>query len=202
VYGEIMKITEKYRDLIAFMLIGDGYVDKNGSMSVLHCERQEDYVRWKAKLIKPLLTKSGVFYKQNGVNGAYMFRIKCSYYTKLLRRILYTPKKDITNRKLLDRLNSLGLAIWYMDDGGLSQKKRNGVVHANELMLNTHLTKSENQILIDYFKDKWNISFTQVKNKGWYRLRCGTKEARKFIKIVYPYVSQVPSMAHKLNVKK
>ena len=49
---------------------------------------------------------------------------------------------------MLNRLNALGIAIWYMDDGGLSQKKRNGVVHANELMLNTGLSKENNQIII------------------------------------------------------
>ena len=40
-----------------------------------------------------------------------------------------------------------------MDDGGLSQKKRNGVIYANELMLNTGLQKDDNQIIIDYFKE-------------------------------------------------
>ena len=69
------------------------------------------------------------------------------------------------------------------------------------MILNTHLTKENNQIIIDYFNQRWNIKFTQVKNRGLYRLRCGTQEARKFIKIVEPYVSQVESMSHKLKVK-
>lgn len=75
-----------------------------------------------------------------------------------------------------------------MDDGGLSQKKRNGKVHANDLILNTHLSKEENQVIIDYFKEEWDIHFTQIKNKNRYRLRCGTREARKFISIVEPYI--------------
>ena len=88
-----------------------------------------------------------------------------------------------------------------MDDGGLSQKKRDGKVHANELMLNTGLDKQKNQIIIDYFKDVWGINFNQYKNKSVYRLACGTKEARKFIQIVKPYVEQVDCMKYKLNVK-
>ena len=87
-----------------------------------------------------------------------------------------------------------------MDDGGLSQKKRNGAVYANELMLNTCTTRSNNDVLIKYFLEVWDIKFTQVLNRGHYRLRCGTKEARKFIALVKPYVSEVASMQHKLNV--
>ena len=109
--------------------------------------------------------------------------------------------KNIYNRKLLNRLSAIHVAIWYMDDGGLSQKKRNGTIQANDLMLNTHTIQENNQVIIDYFKQVWDVSFTQVKNKGHYRLRCGTKEARKFLNIVREFVSQVPSMAHKLNVK-
>ena len=89
-----------------------------------------------------------------------------------------------------------------MDDGGLSQKKQDGVVVANDLMLNTGLQKEENQTIIDYFLEVWGIQFTQVKNHNCYRLRCGTKEARKFISIVYPYVSQLKCFEHKLNIKK
>lgn len=74
-------------------------------------------------------------------------------FMKMFRRILYKPNKRIAQRKLLNRLTPLGLAIWYMDDGGLSQKKRNGVIYANELMLNTWLQKDDNQIIIDYFKE-------------------------------------------------
>ena len=48
-------------------------------------------------------------------------------------------------------------------------------------MLNTGLNKEENQIIIDYFKDVWNISFSQVKNHNCYRLRCGKKEGEKLI---------------------
>ena len=63
------------------------------------------------------------------------------------------------------------------------------------------INKENNQIIIDYFCDVWDISFTQVKNRGHYRIRCGTKEARKFLAVVQEYVSQVPCMIHKLNIK-
>jgi hypothetical protein len=197
-----MKPSKDIRHLVLFMAMGDGSLNSNGYLSVRHCIDQKDYLEWKRNLLKNSLLTTDCYFVKNNDYGANEFRSKTYKFIKMYRRILYkNGKKNIANRRLLDKLTPLGISIWYMDDGGLSQKKRDGIIVANDLILNTHLTKDENQIIIDYFNEKWNIQFTQVKNRGLYRLRCGTKEARKFIEIVEPYVSQVKSMAHKLKVK-
>ena len=197
-----MKLTNEGRRLVIFMALGDGYVNRKGFLSIRHSESQKDYLEWKMKILR----KNGImttepYYVSNNGYGAYEMRTKSYKFIRLYRRILYGKSKNIANRKILNKLTPLGLAIWYMDDGGLAQKKRNGKVHANDLILNTMLSKEDNQIIIDYFKEVWNIQFTQVKNRGKYRLRCGTREARKFIEIVKPYVEQVESMSHKINIK-
>lgn len=198
-----MKTTNKTRTAFLGVIIGDGYIARHGNAGITHCEKQKDYLEWKRKyLIGEGIKCNPVRFKHNGVNDAYLFSIKTTSYSKLFRRILYSKGyKNYYKRKLLNRLEPIHLAIWYMDDGGLSQKKRGGIVYANELMLNTHTTKENNQVLIDYFREVWDINFKQYKNKGWYRLACGTKEARKFIAIVKPYVEQVPSMLHKIAIK-
>lgn len=198
-----MKKTKEARNLIIGMSLGDGYINPNGYLSMRHCIKQKEYIEWKkSKLNSMGINTTEVYEVKNNGYGVYELRTYNNKYMKLYRKILYTPKKNIANRKLLNRLSPLELAIWYMDDGGLSQKKKNGKVHANDLMINTHLTKEQNQIIIDYFMEKWNIKFTQVKNKGLYRIRCGTREARKFIEIVRPYVEEVKCMHHKINIKK
>lgn len=197
-----MKLTKEGRQLILFMVLGDGYLNKKGFLSVRHSSEYKDYAEWKRQILRKHGIKvTDVYEVKNSGYGGYEFRTSSYKFIRLYRRVIYKDKKNIANKRLLNKLTPLGLAIWYMDDGGLSQKKRNGKVHANELFLNTHLTKEENQVIIDYFKEKWDIHFTQVKNRGKYRLRCGTKEARKFLDIVLPYVSQVPSMSHKLAIK-
>jgi len=198
-----MKFDKKSRIALLSVILGDGYLAKTGSGSILHCAAQRDYLEWKVKYLRSEGVKcSDIVYKNNNGFDACRVYINTTKWGKCLWRILYkTGTKNIYNRKLLNRLSPIHIAIWYMDDGGLSQKKRDGVVCANELMLNTHTTRENNQILIDYFLEVWGISFTQVLNRGRYRLRCGTKEARKFLDIVREYVSQVPSMAHKLNIK-
>lgn len=201
--GDKMKFNKQSRNAILSIILGDGYLDKSGGGKVLHCAAQLDYLNWKIKYLRSKgVACTDASPKNNNGFDAYYTYINVTKWSKLLRKVLYkSGGKNIYNRKLLNRLSAEHIAIWYMDDGGLSQKKREGVIYANELMINTHTTEDNNQIIIDYFLEVWGIRFTQVLNRGHYRLRCGTKEARKFLDIVREYVSQVPSMAHKLNIK-
>lgn len=195
-----MKITKEHRDLIIGLSIGDGAL-QGGILKILQCEKQKKYVEWKKQLLNSYGIKTtDIKEKDNNGFKAYYFRTYSYDFIKNIYNYLYIPKKTIT-RKCLNRLNPLTIAIWYMDDGGLSQKKRNGKIHANDLILNTGLQKEENQIIIDYFNEVWDIHFTQVKNHNVYRLRCGTREARKFIKIIRPFVESVGCFDYKLNIK-
>jgi hypothetical protein len=110
--------------------------------------------------------------------------------THCLRQKSYLEMK----RQILERKQ---LAIWYQDDGSLTAKKRGGKIHAYDLTLNTYLSKSQNEIIISYFKEAWSINWGLSKSKGKYRLRMGTKEARKFIKLIEPYI--VPDMRYKIE---
>lgn len=197
-----MKIYKEDRNLVLFMALGDGYISKSGSLSIRHSIKQQDYLLWKKRLLeKHHIKTSEVSYKDNNGYGAYEFYTKTYDFIKLFRKILYTPKKKIFNKKIFNKITPLGLYIWYLDDGCLSKKKRNGKVIANELIINTMLSKEENQIIIDCLKEKFNISFKQQLNHGLYRLSCGTKEARKFLKIIEEYKNEVPSMLYKFDVK-
>lgn len=198
-----MKFTKTSRNAILSVILGDGHLTTSGAVYIKHCLAQLDYLTWKVKFLRSVGVKCNdpKIIDNSGYDGCCTY-VNTTKWGKLLRRVIHGQGyKNIYNRKLLNRLDEIHIAIWYMDDGGLSQKKHKGVVHANELFLNTHTTKENNQVIIDYFYDRWGVKFGQVKNKNHYRLRCGTIEARKFLNIVREYVSQVPSMSHKLNIK-
>lgn len=197
-----MKIKKEARLLVLFMALGDGSINTQGYLSIRHCLAQKEYAEWKRQLLNKNGVKTTPLYEvSNNGYGAVEFRTKTYKFIKSWRRFIYRPCKKIADKRVMKMLTPLGLSIWYMDDGGISQKKENGVITANDLMLNTALSKEENQVLIDAFLNCFDIKFTQCKNRGKYRLRCGTKEARKFIEIVKPYVNQVNCMKYKLNVK-
>lgn len=197
-----MKITKDSRRLVLAMAFSDGYLNASGYMSVRHCVSQKEYLEWK----KHLLNKHGIhttdiYYVTNNGYGAYEFRTIHYDFIKVLRRRLYKPSKKKAQISILKNFTPLHLAIWYMDDGSLSQRKRNGKIISNELFLNTYISYEDNQIIQDYFANRWNIQFTINKSKSSYRLRCGTHMARCFVEIIRPYVEQVPCMLYKIDVK-
>ena len=190
------------------MLLGDGTICSNNVYKLCHSIEQEDYLKWKIKLLN-----------ENGIrnNGLKYYTSSCGYnigktvcytqlniipFIKVLRRVCYKGKKIIGNRKLLNRLSAQEIAIWYMDDGHINIRINHGKPCGFYIKISTCEPKSEVQTIIDYFREVWNINFYMIhegRKEDSYSLCCGTKEGLKFIDIIKPYVSQVPSMIHKIT---
>ena len=190
------------------MLLGDGTICSNNVYKLCHSIEQEDYLKWKIKLLN-----------ENGIrnNGLKYYTSSCGYnigktvcytqlniipFIKVLRRVCYKGKKIVGNRKLLNRLSAQEIAIWYMDDGHINIRVNHGKPCGFYIKISTCEPKSEVQTIIDYFREVWNINFYMIhegKKEDSYSLCCGTKEGLKFIGIIKPYVSQVPSMIHKIT---
>ena len=202
------KITKESRNLLIGMLLGDGTICSNNVYKLCHSIEQEDYLKWKIKLLN-----------ENGIrnNGLKYYTSSCGYnigktvcytqlnvipFIKVLRRVCYKGKKIVGNRKLLNRLSAQEIAIWYMDDGHINIRVNHGKPCGFYIKISTCEPKSEVQTIIDYFREVWNINFYMIhegKKENSYSLCCGTKEGLKFIDIIKPYVSQVPSMIHKIT---
>ena len=203
------KFNKKSRNLLIGMLLGDGTITNNYVFKIAHCAEQLDYLEWKVKQ----LGNAGI--RNNGIKShikikgfnigvpVYYTQLNIIPFIKVLRRVFYKGKKIIGNRKLLNRLDAKGIAIWYMDDGHINiRKDSNGRPMGFYIRISTCEPKAEVQTIIDFFKEQWNINFYMFhegKKDDSYSLCCGTKEGLKFIDIVKPYVSQVPSMIHKIT---
>lgn len=203
------KFTKESRNLLIAMLLGDGTISNNYVYKLAHSESQKDYLEWKIRQLKDAgIRNNGIksYIKTKGYNPGtivYYTQLSIMPFVKVLRRVFYKPNKIIGNRKLLNRLNAKGIAIWYMDDGHINiRKDKNGRPMGFYIKIATCLPKEELQVIIDYFKEVWDICFYMFhegKKEDSYSLCCGTKEGLKFINIVKPYVSQVPSMIHKIT---
>lgn len=203
------KITKESRNLLIGILLGDGTISNNYVFKIAHCAEQKDYLEWKIKQ----LGEAGI--RNNGIKSyiktkgftigvpVYYTQLNIIPFIKVLRRVMYKEKKIIGNRKLLNRLDAKGIAIWYMDDGHINiRKDKDGRPIGFYIRISTCEPKAEVQTIIDFFKEEWNINFYMFhegRKEDSYSLCCGTKEGLKFIEIVKPYVSQVPSMIHKIT---
>ena len=202
------KITKESRNLLIALLLGDGTISNNNVFKLSHCKEQRDYLEWKIEQLKNAGLRNNGLKEYISVKGynigkkVYYTQLNVIPFIKVLRRVFYKPYKKLGNSKLLNRLDAKGIAIWYMDDGHINYRKTNGKVHGFYIKIATCIPKEELQIIIDYFKEVWDIEFYMFhegKKENSYSLCCGTKEGIKFINIVKPYVEQVPSMIHKIQ---
>lgn len=203
------KVNKESRNLLIAMLLGDGTISNNFVFKIAHCEEQKDYLAWKVKQLNNHgIRNNGIksYIKTKGFNTGvpvYYTQLNILPFIKVLRRVFYKEKKILGNRKMLNRLNALGLAIWYMDDGHINiRKSKDGKVHGFYIKISTCEPKEEVQTIIDYFKEVWDINFYMFhegRKEDSYSLCCGTKEGLKFIELVKPYVDQVPSMRYKVQ---
>ena len=200
------KFNKESRNLLISMLLGDGTISNNYVFKLSHGYKQKEYLEWKINLLNEYGIKNNGLKEYVSTKGyntgdiVYYSQLSIIPFIKLLRRIIYKPKKNYSNRKILNRLNALGVAIWYMDDGHINIRKTNDKIHGFYIKIATCLSKEDNQTIIDYFKEVWNISFYQFKEgKDTYSLCCGTQEGIKFIEIVKPYIESCPSMIYKIQ---
>lgn len=203
------KFNKESRNLIIGMLLGDGTISNNYVFKLSHGYKQKEYLEWKINLLNEYGIKNNGLkeyistcgYNLNSI--VYYSQMSVIPFMKVLRRVIYKPIKNYANRKILNRLNPLGIAIWYMDDGHINMRKTNDKVHGFYIKIATCLYKEQNQIIIDYFKEVWDISFYQFKEgkpgKNTYSLCCGTQEGVKFIELIKPYVESCPSMLYKIQ---
>ena len=204
---KFIRLSKEQKSLLIALLIGDGTISSNYVFKLSHSTLQREYLEWKVEL----LNNYGI--KNNGVKE---YISKCGYNTgksvlysqmsliptiKALRRSVYTPKKTIT-RKLLEWLNPLGLAIWYMDDGCINvntSKQRSSIQHTIKIAV--CVDDSTIKTIINYFDEVWGIHFRPFKEgRNTYSIASSSElDCEKFIKIVKPYIEQVPSFLYKIR---
>lgn len=203
------KFNKKSRNLLIALLLGDGTISNNYVFKIVHSEKQKEYLEWKIKQLK----EAGI--RNNGIKSyikscgnaskelVYYTQLNTIPFIKVLRRVFYKNKKNIGNKKLLNRLDAKGIAIWYMDDGHINiRKDKNKRPMGFYIKISTCKPKEEVQDIINFFKEKWDIHFYMFhegKKEDSYSLCCGTKEGIKFINIIKPYVVQIPSMLYKIT---
>lgn len=83
-----------------------------------------------------------------------------------------------------------------MDDGCINvntSKQRSSIQHTIKIATCVDLDTA--QVVIDYFKEVWDVQFRPFKEeKGTYSIASSTEsDCAAFIQIIRPYIEQVPS---------
>ena len=194
------------KQIILGGLLGDSYFNKGkNSVRFSHCAKQLEYLEWKYNFFVTKANICSVYHTWNGNKYLqYCFEISKKYidedFISFIKRNLYSNdgRKKIS-LKYLNELDSLGLAVWWMDDGNISITKDGGNRYGK---LSTHCFNYEENLLIKkYFKDKWNIDVQIKTEKNKYFIRIRASELKKLIKIIYKHIVEIPSMIYKIDLK-
>lgn len=188
------------------VLIGTLCGDCGRKGSRLYCGqsiKQKEWFEYKKKRFEQIFNCTFQEYEYHYTQyntSVLQFTTKTTELTTYLVNLFYPQDKKVISREALNQLTLEGIAWWYMDDGSMSIKRIDGRPRGAEITLNTYLTAEENQIIIDYFQEKWNITWKLNQSKGKYRLRMGKKEAIKFFSLIEEYI--IPAMKYKIDFNK
>lgn len=121
-----MKFTEYDKAIMIGLLLGDGYIDYKGRVSIGHCEKQKDYCIFKAKLLHSVVGGKDInvreiqkisIYKKNGIIKnqriltQYVFKKQSNSFIPF-RELLYINNRKTITENVLNLLNPLAIALW------------------------------------------------------------------------------------------
>lgn len=186
------KNKKQLNSIIIGLLLGNGYISKDGYLKSINNKLQKEYCDFK----KSLLCDNFITTIEEK-NNKLIITCNKTKYLKQIRKYIYTPNKkiDINNLKKLD---ALGLSLWYLDNGYVSfSKNKDKSIKSRKGFINTSRFSYEQNIIFQrYFKEVLNIETKIYKKKEKYILYFKCSEFKKLIEIIEPYI--IESMKYKI----
>lgn len=203
------------RGILVGMVLGDGYLHvrnrlkdgkykyESSGLTIVHSEKQKEYLLYKADLVRRMFGGGFSVYKTHSTlkNGktyyGYGFA-KANKYFKVLQGMMYRDKVKTITLQVLNMLSIQGIAIWYMDDGHARRNiNSKGFVSSVSTNIATCCPENEALLVCDWFREKYDIGFKPFPEKGRFSIQCNTQESHKFARLVEPFIIQ--SMRYKLS---
>jgi len=188
-------------------VLGDGCFSKY-SYSESHGLNQKDYVFYKANIFRNF--NSRIIYVKSKASNGKIYDLIRFYLKKSISLIdfynkWYKDGKKIYSIEELEKVNLLGLAVWYMDDGHWRYKTLDGRYrkkiskNLNAVYVELTLGKIEKKYanrLVNMLKNKGYFVNLKLSEGKYYRIKFKYGEGIKFLKDIAPYI--IPEMRDKL----
>lgn len=193
-----MKLSLREKSLLLGMVLGDGYLQPTGKnnarLRLEHGYGQRSYLEWKVKGLPGLFSgKPAVLKRLHPLSKKiYSYVRHQSHSTPILgkiRREFYPEGKKIIPSGIINKLDPLSLAIWYMDDGYYYRRDRCGYLYLG------NATRREAEIARQSIAKFFVEAKILAKKKG-FALYFAPPEALKLKAIIGKFL--LPEFAYKL----
>lgn len=197
VYRENLQLTPIEEQVIVGSLMGDlhcrlAHSAKNPCLEGGHGPAQKEYMEWKLKILSRLKCRVS-----KSKDGAFHFASKNFPCLHTYLQLFYPNKIKTVTREILDKIDRLGLLIWYLDDGSYSKRNKGSSLFTN------CFTHEEHLLIKNWFQDKWDINpsiyqFINANGKTVYYLYFIIKETNKLYSLFADF--EVPEcMKYKIS---
>lgn len=123
-------LTEVQREIVLGSLLGDGTMNapssKTARMTEGHSFKQREYTDWKADLMGEFVSQRYEASKKDSRTGkvykAWCFATKTTTHLREFYDLFYGTGKRVFPVNLSDLMTPRILAVWYLDDGSISNK--------------------------------------------------------------------------------
>lgn len=194
----VATLTPDQRQIILGTMLGDGTISKkNGrhtQLKISHCFDSIELVYWKFEYLKNWVPPKGirVYKSKNSRQPSAEFSTYTHPVFSDLRQLFYPEGKKIVPQSVLDELEPLGIAAWFMDDGSHMSKIRGARIHVSAF------SEEDNQRIVNWFQTKWEITTHLGKISGGYPIiNIYGDNADKFSNLIRPHI--LPSFKYKID---
>lgn len=195
-----LRLTRIQRELIVGKLLGDGHLETSDRgrtyrLKIEHSTKQKEYVDWFYAHFKewvrtpPRKLKDGTKYGFVTYSHPALRFYGQQFYEDRKKRIPPLIRKLLTAN---------ALAIWYLDDGSWKSNR-----HKTFIIHSLGYTEKDLQRVRRVLQERFDIEMAlHRQNRAWgsyLRIYIPSISSGKFLQVIYPVVSQIPSMSYKLG---
>jgi recombination protein RecA len=207
---EIKELSETENQIILGSLLGDGHLRKDTQSiragtkgKLVHCEAQKQYLEWKHQELRRLssIIKEGKNKNRNKTKEfkIFSFQLNTNHCLNYYYNLFYdNNRKKHISIEIIEKLSTLGLAIWFMDDGCK-------IASGGYNLFTNGFNKEEQEKILPILSSKFGLKLTLHKNfnkeynKTYYFIYISAQSAKRFENLIEPYI--VECMRYKLHKK-
>lgn len=196
-------LSKRQRSIIIGLLLGDGHLETQNKgrtyrLKVEHASAQGEYVQWLFEELREWIPAEKPYIKtrRNGeVNIGFT-----TYSHGALRfygQQFYEGKKKRISKLFEKMIDSLGIAVWFMDDGS-----RKSLQHRTYNIHTLGFAKDDLGRVVTSLEKKFGLQVSLHAQKGKYwRIYIPSQSVQVFEQMIEKYILPLPSMQYKLVTK-